>query len=380
MDTAVPTNEGPLSGLTVLEFAGLGPAPFCAMMLADLGARIIRIDKPGRPANPDDPILNQQDPVIGRGRESIQLDLKNTTHRTVAHKLMATSDVVLEGFRPGVMERLDLGPEQAHRINPGLIYARVTGWGQQGPQSKRAGHDINYIAASGVLHAIGGEKPAIPLNLMGDYAGGASMACIGILSSLHARGHGEQNIVLDIGMRAGSAYLMSHQYELLAKGAWTDARQANLLDGAMPYYDTYRCADGRYIAVGAIEDKFYAELIAALDLDNEAAGIDRHDPADHPRLRALLAERFGQHSRAAWAAHFEDLDACVAPVVSMTELIEDSKSSTTPQLRERVPGIWEPRPAPESSMASQPAKPAPELGQDTAAILAQLDLPTDFLD
>ena len=358
--------EGPLKGIQVVEFAGMGPAPFCGMLLADLGADIIRVDR-------QEGLGTMDDPVIGRGRRSIALNLKDAADREVALKLVERSHVLLEGFRPGVMERLGLGPVDCHRRNRGLVYVRLTGWGQDaGAVTGKAGHDINYIAAAGVLGAIGDEKPVVPLNLLGDYAGGSLLACIGLLAGLRAAERGENEIVIDSGMRAGATYLMSYQYELAAKGLWKDARRANLLDGGTPFYDTYACADGAWMAVGAIEEKFYRDLLAGLGLEDLLGKVDRHDPGQFAFIRKCLADRFASQPRDFWVERFSGLDACVSPILSMAELVG------TPALRERVEGMPEPLPAPGFSGPSSLPRPAPVVGGHTEEIRAALGAGADF--
>ena len=312
------------------------------MLLADFGATIVRIDRPGAKAAPD--------PVLGPGRQTVTLDLKQQVDRESAIRLISGSNVLLEGFRPGVMERLGLGPRDCHQTNNKLVYARLTGSGQAGELSSKAGHDINYIAMAGVLGSIGGEKPVIPLNLIGDYAGGALLAAFGILAALRAVEGGERHLVVDSSMRAGAAYLMSYQFQQLALGAWQDSRNSNVLDGAAPFYDTYRCADGKWLAVGAIEDKFYGQLLTGLALPQLRA-VDRLDPAHYhyAQLRNAFAERFESKPRVHWLARFRELDACVSPVLSMTELASDISI-----MRQRAPGVVEPRPTP--VLSSCPAR------------------------
>jgi alpha-methylacyl-CoA racemase len=337
-----PLARGPLFGVNVVELAGMGPGPFCAMLLADFGASVVRISRPGE---------EKVDPVLGRGRSNVALDLKNPESRDEALQLISRSAVVIEGFRPGVMERLGLGPRECHAANGSLVYARLTGWGQAGALSTKAGHDINYIATAGVLASIGGEKPVVPLNLVGDYAGGALLAAFGILAALRGVEAGERGLIVDSSMQAGAAYLLSYQFQQLALGLWRDQRRSNLLDGAAPFYDTYRCSDGQWLAVGAIEDKFYRQLLIGLDLEPLIA-LDRFDPANHGRIRGAFTAKFEKMTREEWVAAFQNLDACVSPVLSMTEVANDPSI-----VRERISGVPEPRPAPVISSRS-PSAPA----------------------
>jgi alpha-methylacyl-CoA racemase len=322
---------GPLLGVQVVEFAGMGPGPFCAMLLADYGASVVQVVRPG--AAPSGP-------VIGRHRETVALDLKLPADRAAALRLVAASDVLLEGYRPGVMERLHLGPAECHAVNDKLVYTRLTGWGQGGELRDKAGHDINYIAMAGVLGSIGGDKPVVPLNVIGDYAGGALLAAFGVLAALRCAEKGARHLVVDSSMRSGAAYLMSHQFEQLGAGAWQEKRGSNLVDGGAPFYDSYVCADGEWVAVGAIEDKFYRQLLAGLQLES-LESVDRFDPGNHVRIRNAFAAAFRRCTRAQWMARFRHLDACVSPVLSLSEVAADGA-----MVRERVPGMPEPRPNP----------------------------------
>jgi alpha-methylacyl-CoA racemase len=301
-----------LSGLRVLEFAALGPVPWAAMVLADLGASVVRIERPGSAAERD--TLG----AVRRGRLQVELDLKSAGGRQAARELITKADVLLEGLRPGVMERLGLGPEDALACNPQLVYGRMTGWGQEGPMAQQAGHDINYIALSGALHPIGTrEKPVPPLNLVGDFGGGGAFLLIGLLAALwqvKASGRGQ---VVDAAMVDGSAALMAMIHSRFLLGQWKDERASNPLDGGVPWYDTYATADNKFIAVGALEPQFYEELLQRLGL----AGVvpDRREPANWPEIRRRFAEVFASRSRDDWARHFAGSDACVSPVLSLTE-------------------------------------------------------------
>ena len=307
---------GVLSGLRVLEFAAIGPVPWTGMLLADLGASVVRIERPGSRAERD--TLG----AVRRGRLQVELDLKSREGHEAACRLAEQADVLLEGLRPGVMERLGLGPDEALARNPRLVYGRMTGWGQAGPMAQRAGHDINYIALSGVLHAIGPhDKPVPPLNLIGDFGGGGAFLIMGVLAALwqvRASGRGQ---VVDAAMVDGSAALMALIYSRLNLGQWQDMRASNPLDGGVPWYDTYRTADGRFMAVGALEPQFYEELLERLGLADSLP--DRLDPRHWPVIRERFTQVFASRSRDEWARHFEGSDACVSPVLSMAEAPHD---------------------------------------------------------
>lgn len=305
------TAGGVLHGLKVLEFAAIGPVPWCGMLLADLGASVVRIERPG----------SEETDTLGavrRGRMRVPLDLKSAAGRNAALSLAEGADVLLEGLRPGVMERLGLGPADCLARNPRLVYGRMTGWGQDGPMAQQAGHDINYIALAGALHAIGpAERPVPPLNLVGDYGGGGALLVIGVLSAMwQSRATGRGSVV-DAAMVDGTALLMSTIFSRLLMGQWHDARASNPLDGGVPWYDTYRTRDGRFMAVGALEPQFYDELLRRLGLAGQVP--DRADAAGWPELRRRFAQVFATRTRDEWAAHFEGSDACVSPVLSMRE-------------------------------------------------------------
>ena len=304
--------QGPLAGLKVVEFAGIGPAPFCCMLLSDLGADVLRIDRPGARTSKFD--------VTARGRRSLALDLKSPTAVEACLKLMARADAVVEGFRPGVMERLGLGPDAALARNPGLVYGRMTGWGQSGPLASAAGHDINYIALSGALAAIGAaDKPMAPLNLVGDYGGGALYLAFGLLAGIvHARASGQGQVV-DAAMTDGAASLLAMFYGFRASGMWADGREANLLDGGAHFYDTFRCADGEWIALGAIEPQFYALLLQKTGLDADPAFAAQMDRSMWPELKTRLAARIAERTRAQWCEVMEGTDVCFAPVLDWDE-------------------------------------------------------------
>ena len=330
--------QGPLSGVRIVEFAGLGPAPFCGMLLSDLGADVIRIDrKDARPAQPHQ--------VTHRGRRSIALDLKNKDAIELCLQLFEQGEIVFEGFRPGVMERLGLGPDVALKRNARLVYGRMTGWGQTGPLAHAAGHDINYIAITGALHAIGTkERPVPPLNLIGDFGGGALYLAFGLLAALtHARATGKGQVV-DAAMVDGAASLMSYFYGFRAEGVHTGERAANRLDGGAHYYDVYKCADGQWVAIGSIEPQFYALL-------REKAGLSdpdfdaQTDRKRWPALKEKLARVFATKTRDEWCSIMEGTDVCFAPVLEIAEA-PSHPHNVARQAFVTVEGVVQPAPAP----------------------------------
>lgn len=304
---------GPLAGIKIIELAGLGPGPFCGMMLADHGAEVVRIERPGTKPNARDP--------LARSRRTVALDLKSPDGVAAVQDLARSADGLIEGFRPGVMERLGLGPDILLGRNPALVYGRMTGWGQTGPLAPAAGHDINYIALSGVLHGIGPRdgKPLPPLNYVGDFGGGAMMLAFGMLAALLAVKNGGPGTVVDCAMTDGSALLSAMTWGFKAQGLWRDERGANLLDGGTPFYDTYECACGGHMAVGSLEPQFFALLKEKLGLTNHPAFARQIDPATWPQMRAVLTEIFRAKTRDEWATVFDGSDACVAPVLSLPE-------------------------------------------------------------
>lgn len=337
---------GPLSGLRVLEFEAIGPVPFCGMLLADMGANVLLVDRP------DDPRLGfgreRWFDIMFRGRRSVTLDLK--AHGAQAALALAEkADVVLEGFRPGVMERLGLGPEVVLAHNPKLIYGRMTGWGQQGPLAARAGHDIDYIALSGALHAIGraGSAPVPPLNLVGDFGGGGMLLAFGVVSALYEAQRSGRGQVVDAAMIDGAALLGTMFWGMQAAGRWSEARGENVLDSGAPWYDTYETKDGHYVAVGAIEPKFYAELLAQLGLADVALPA-QNDRDGWPALRARIAAAIRTRTRDEWAAIFAGVDACVAPVLTFREAAEHPHAVAR-SAHVEVDGVRQPAPAPRFS-------------------------------
>lgn len=359
--------EGPLLGIRIVEFAGMGPAPFGAMLLADMGADVVRIERPVA-GTPDADALRHD--TLNRGKRSVALDLKTDTGRDAARRLVAQADVLVEGFRPGVMERLGLGPDTLLASHPRLVYARMTGWGQTGPLARRAGHDINYLALSGALHAIGtaDSGPVVPLNLVGDFGGGGTFLALGIVSAVLAAQRSGHGRVIDASILDGTANLLAITYSRLATGQWQDARQTNTYDGASPYYTTYACADGGWMAVGAIEPQFLAALLEKLEISPADYG-DQHDRGKWPAQRALLAARFATRTRDAWAAMLEDSDTCATPVLSLAEAPLHPHHVARGTFLESP--AYAPAPAPRfGGEASRTAAPAPAPGQHDAAFLA----------
>ena len=361
----VTVRSGPLSGTRVVEMAAIGPAPFAAMMLADHGAEVIRIDRPGAEWSQTDVLL--------RSRRSIELDLKNPGGVAVARRLIASADALLEGFRPGVMERMGLGPEICLGDNPRLVYGRMTGWGQTGPLASAPGHDINYISVAGALHAFGraGDKPTPPINLVGDFGGGGMMLAFGVVSALlnvKATGQGQ---TIDVAMTDGAAVLMSMIWGMKAAGRWQDARGVNLLDTGAYFYDCYLTRDGKFISLGCIEPQFYRaarDRLGLTDPDFDA----QQDPAAWPRLRAKLADLIRQRTRDEWSSLLEGTDACFAPVLSMAEAPDH------PHNRERrtfveVGGVTQPAPAPRYCRTQTQLPEAPQRpGTSRLRVLSEL--------
>ncbi|NKQ53227.1 CoA transferase [Amycolatopsis sp. K13G38] len=347
---------GPLTGLRVVELAGIGPGPHAAMLLADLGADVVRVERPGS---------KDRDALL-RGRRSVFADLKTAEGRDRVLGLAGAADVLIEGYRPGVAERLGVGPQACHAVNPRLIYGRMTGWGQEGPLAQRAGHDINYISLTGSLHAIGraGERPVPPLNLVGDFGGGSMFLLAGVLAALWERERSGQGQVVDAAMVDGASVLTQMMWAFRGQGSWSDERGVNLLDGGAPFYDTYACSDGRYVAVGAIEPQFYARLLDGLGLD--AADLPAQlDTEGWPTVRARFTEVFGAHPRDHWEKVFAGTDACVTPVLTFAEAAQHPQMAARGTLTE-LDGVTQPAPPPRFSR-TVPAVPAapPEPGAHT---------------
>jgi alpha-methylacyl-CoA racemase len=373
--------SGPLNGLVVIELAGIGPAPFAGMLLADLGADVIRVDRPIGSAVPGGSVVpsDARHDLLGRGKRSIAVDLKQPRGAEVVRALVAGADALIEGFRPGVAERLGVGPADCHAVNPRLVYGRMTGWGQDGPLARTAGHDIAYLAVSGVLHAIGpsGGPPVPPLNLIGDYGGGGMLLAAGVLAALWSAQHTGTGQVVDAAIIDGAALLATQLYGLLHSGLWRDERGVNLLDGGAPFYGVYETADGRHLAVGPLEPKFYAEFVARLGLDPEQTP-SQYDVAGWPRLHAAIAARLATRTRDEWLAVFAGSDACVAPVLSLREAAGHDGPGH-PHLAARstfieAHGVRQAAPAPRfyATPTGPPRLPPPYPGEHTREVLAQL--------
>jgi alpha-methylacyl-CoA racemase len=361
---------GPLAGLRVIELASIGPGPFAAMLLADQGADVIRIDRT-EPSGLGLPMPARFD-VAGRGRRSVALDIKQPAGRDAALRLIDRADVLIEGWRPGVAERLGLGPEACHARNPGLVYGRMTGFGQQGPLAQAAGHDLNYIALTGALHAIGGaDKPVPPLNLVGDYGGGALYLAFGLMAALFERQRSGRGQVVDAAMVDGAASLLSLFHGLAAGGQWdATQRAANLLDGGAPFYDTYATADGRHVSIGALEPKFFAELAERIGLDRRFVQR-QYDRRAWPEMRAAIAGLIATRTRDAWCALLEGSDACFAPVLTLAEAAGHAHAQARGAFVD-VAGMRQPAPAPRfSRSAAGVPGPSPEPGAHSREVLAE---------
>jgi len=361
--------SGPLSGVKVLELAGIGPGPFCGMLLADMGADVLRVDRAqeGDLGLPVEPKFD----IIARGRRSIALDLKRPESVAMVLAWAAKSDVLIEGFRPGVTERLGLGPDACLARNPRLVYGRITGWGQDGPLAQAAGHDINYIALTGALHSIGrkGEAPVPPLNLVGDYGGGGMYLAFGVACALfEARASGKGQVI-DAAMTEGAASLMAMFYGRMAAGHWRDERGVNVLDTGAPWYDAYETADSKYVAIGSIEGRFYAELLQRLGLDPKTLP-GQHERKRWPELRAAFTTAFKARSRDAWCKEMEGTDVCFAPVLSLTEAPQHAHNRARGAFVD-IDGVPQPAPAPRFSRTPGAiSRGAPRRGEGGAQALA----------
>ncbi|MET9835512.1 CaiB/BaiF CoA-transferase family protein [Streptomyces sp. NPDC006385] len=368
---ATTPGRGPLTGVRVVELAGIGPGPFAAMLLADLGADVVRVDRPGGTGLAIDPEYD----ITNRNKRSVVVDLKSPDGAARVLDLVARADILIEGYRPGVAERLGVGPDACHARNPTLVYGRMTGWGQEGPLAHRAGHDIAYIALTGTLGMIGSpdEPPAVPANLVGDYAGGSLYLVVGVLAALHhARASGAGQVV-DAAIVDGTSHLAAMIHGMLAAGGWQDRRGANLLDGGCPYYGTYETADGKYMAVGALEPQFYDEFLGLLGVTEFASA--RKDWTRWGELRAAVAARFKCRTRDEWTAVFEGTDACVAPVLSLREAPHHPHLAARGTFTDHG-GITQPAPAPRFSATPTAVRTGPaQPGADTAEVARDWGVP-----
>jgi alpha-methylacyl-CoA racemase len=367
---------GPLQGVKVIEVGGIGPGPFCGMMLSDMGAEIVRVERKGQ--------FMMTDPkfdLLTRNRRSIEVDLRKKEGAAAVLKMVEQADALQEGFRPGVMEKLGLGPDACLKRNPRLVYGRMTGWGQEGPLAKAAGHDINYIALTGALHAIGrkGESPVPPLNLVGDFGGGGMMLAFGMVCALFECQKSGKGQVVDAAMVDGSAALMAMMYGLRASGLWTDDRGMNLIDGGAHFYDTYETSDGKYVSVGSIEPQFYALLLEHTGIDDPEFK-NQLDLTKWPEFKQRVTEIFKTKTRDEWCDIMEGTDVCFAPVLSLDEA-KDHPHNRTRNTFIEVEGVLQPAPAPRfSRTAPETPNPPPKIGQHTEAVLSDFGFGADDIE
>jgi alpha-methylacyl-CoA racemase len=368
-----------LHGVRVVELAGLGPAPFCSMMLADLGAQVLRVDRP--PAVAPTEVRHNAWDILNRNRSSVAVDLRSTSGGDLVRRLIGSADVLVEGFRPGVAERLGVGPDEMLAANPRLVYGRMTGWGQEGPMSPRAGHDLTYLALSGVLAHIGraDQPPTPPLNLVADFGGGGMLLAAGIMAALVERATSGRGQVVDAAMVDGAALLMGPLFGAWASGFWNEARGTNLLDSGAPFYDVYECADGKWLAVGAIEPQFYALLLEGLGLADDDSLPDQNDATRWPELHEVIAGRIRTRTRDEWADVFAETDACVAPVLTMGEAPEHPHAVARAAFAD-VEGVPQPAPAPRFGRTPLAPPTAAVEGQDAATVLADWDVAADEVE
>jgi alpha-methylacyl-CoA racemase len=367
---------GPLQGVKVIEVGGIGPGPFCGMMLSDMGAEIVRVERKGQFA-----ITEPKFDVLMRNRRSVEIDLRKEEGVSALLKIVEQADALQEGFRPGVMEKLGLGPDVCLKRNPRLVYGRMTGWGQEGPLAKAAGHDINYISLSGALHTIGrkGEKPVPPLNLVGDFGGGGMMLAFGMACALFEAQKSGKGQVVDAAMIDGSAVLMAMMYGFRASGFWADERGSNMVDGGAHFYDTYETADGKYVSIGSIEPQFYALLLKHTGIDDPDFQ-NQHDQTKWPAFKARLTEVFKTKTRDEWCRIMEGTDVCFAPVLSLDEAKDHPQCQTRNTFIE-LDGVLQPAPAPRFSRTNpETPKPPPKVGGDTEAVLADFGFGTDDIE
>lgn len=362
--------QGPLAGIKVVEVGGIGPGPFCCMLLADLGAEVVRIDRPA--GHDGGASIEARFDLLNRGRRSVQMDLKKPEAAAAVLRLVKQADVLIEGFRPGVMERLGLGPDACLKANSRLVYGRMTGWGQEGPMAQVPGHDINYISLTGVLHAVGraGEAPAIPLNLTGDFGGGSLYLALGVVSALLESRSSNQGQVVDAAMVDGSASLMTLLYGFYAAGYWKDERGANRLDSGAPWYNVYETKDGKYVSIAANEGRFYREAMGILGLDWKVLP-DQHDQSAWPKVKALFSAVFKSRTRDEWVELAQCTQSCITPVLSLAEAPQHAHILSRGTFVE-VEGVVQPAPAPRFSRTPGAIQnPPPQPGQDSEEVLRE---------
>jgi alpha-methylacyl-CoA racemase len=378
--TRAPASTGPLTGLRVVEIGGIGPGPFCAMLLADLGADVVRVDRATGAAlvGPSDDFRTE---VLNRGRRSVAVDLKHAEGREVVLSLVEQADALIEGFRPGVTERLGIGPADCHARNPRLVYGRMTGFGQEGPLAQAVGHDINYVAQSGVLSMIGraGQPPTPPLSLVGDFGGGGMLLALGILAAVwEARSSGAGQVI-DAAMTDGAALLGAPFFGFAATGVWNPERGTNIVDSGAPFYDAYETADGRYVAVAGMEARFYAELLDVLGLDPDELP-DQHDQPQWPQMKKVFADTIRSRTREEWVAAAAGREACLSPVLDVAEAPHDEHNRARRSFID-VGGITQPAPAPRFSRTPASVDcPPPLPGEHTRAALASWGIPDRVVD
>ncbi|MFH8620180.1 CaiB/BaiF CoA transferase family protein [Streptomyces sp. NPDC017979] len=374
--TPEPTAGGPLAGVRVVELGGIGPGPFAGMILADLGAEVIRVDRPAEHGSPS------RHPILHRSRRSMTADLKDPRGIAVVRKLIDGADALIEGFRPGVTERLGLGPGPCLEGNPRLVYGRMTGWGQDGPLAQAPGHDINYIAVAGALAQVGPADgdPVVPLNLFGDMGGGGLLLALGISAALYSARVTGRGQVVDAAMTDGTAIQLALLQGLLRTGRWTEGRGSNLFDGAAPFYRTYRCADGRHLAVGCVEPQFYAATLRVLGLTDDPLFAEQHDRGAWQGMAARLAEVFATRPRDAWAADFDGTQTCVTPVLDWTEAARHPHNASRGTYRSTPDGFPEPGTAPRflGTPSAEP-RPAGPTGSDTDEVLTEFGIGAEEL-
>lgn len=368
--------RGPLADVRVIELAGIGPAPYAGMVLADMGADVIKVDRVG--GGGDLFPAPRATEILDRGKRSIQVDLKSDAGRQIVLSLVADADALIEGYRPGVTERLGVGPAEALAVNPRLVYGRITGWGQDGPLADTAGHDIDYIAVAGALGSIGDESPVVPLNLVADFGGGGMFLVAGVLAGVVSARSTGVGTVVDAAMVDGVAHLMSMMHGGRAAGWWRSGRGLNVLDGTAPFYSVYETADGEHMAVGALEPKFFAELVQRLDLD-DAWSSRQYDRSAWPEMREAFRVAFLAQARSVWIERFAGSDACVAPVMSMAEAIDHPHMAVRETFLD-IEGVVQPAAAPRfSGYRPRPEKPA-DSGTDTGTILSDIGYSIDRIN